>query len=69
MKMQAARDLNHINPPMGSVPMDVDDHNKVKLEIFAEEVLDKIVTQSGNSGRIYLPPAWIGHRVKIVRTA
>ncbi|HKZ64104.1 MAG TPA: DUF2080 family transposase-associated protein, partial [Thermoplasmata archaeon] len=25
------------------------------------------VSKSGNSGRIYLPPDWIGKRVKIIR--
>ena len=65
--MQSAIDLNRINVPIESMQLDLNDHNKVKLEIFAEEVLDKIVTQSGNSGRIYLPPKWIGHKVKIVR--
>jgi len=69
MKMQSIIDFNSIKASMESTQMSVDAHNKVRLEIFAEEVLDKIVTQSGNSGRIYLPPTWIGHRVKIVRTA
>jgi len=22
---------------------------------------------SGNSGRVYLPPDWVGHRIKIIR--
>ena len=41
--------------------------NKVKFEIYGEEMLDKVVKASGNSGRVYLPPDWIGHKVKIVR--
>jgi putative transposon-encoded protein len=41
--------------------------NKVKFEIFGEEMLEKEVKLSGNSGRVYLPPDWVGHRVKIVR--
>ena len=41
--------------------------NKVKFEIYGEELLDKVVKASGNSGRVYLPPDWIGHKVKIVR--
>jgi hypothetical protein len=41
--------------------------NKVKLEIFGEEMIAKIVVMSGNSGRAYLPPGWFGHKVKIVR--
>jgi len=40
---------------------------KVKFEIFGEEMLEKEVKLSGNSGRIYLPPDWIGKHVKIVR--
>ena len=41
---------------------------KVKFEIFGEEMLEKEVKLSGNSGRIYLPPEWIGKHVKIIRT-
>jgi putative transposon-encoded protein len=40
---------------------------KVKFEIFGEEMLEKQVKLSGNSGRIYLPPDWVGKHVKIVR--
>jgi putative transposon-encoded protein len=40
---------------------------KVKFEIFGEEMLEKEVKSSGNSGRVYLPPDWVGHHVKIVR--
>lgn len=40
---------------------------KVKFAVFGEEMIEKEVKLSGNSGRIYLPPAWIGHRVKIVK--
>jgi len=40
---------------------------KVKFEIYGEEMLDKVVKASGNSGRVYLPPDWVGHQVKIVR--
>jgi putative transposon-encoded protein len=39
----------------------------VKFEIFGEEMIDKVVKLSGNSGRVYLPPDWVGHRVKIIR--
>lgn len=41
---------------------------KVKFEIFGEEMLEKEVKLSGNSGRIYLPPEWVGKHVKIIRT-
>ena len=42
-------------------------HKMVKFEVFGEEMLEKQVKLSGNSGRIYLPPDWVGHRVKVVR--
>ncbi len=42
-------------------------HQKVKFEVYGEEMLEKKVRASGNSGRIYLPPDWVGHRVKIIR--
>lgn len=41
--------------------------DKVKFEVYGEEMLEKIVKQSGNSGRVYLPPEWIGKHVKIIR--
>ncbi len=41
--------------------------SKVKFEVYGEEMLEKVVSLSGNSGRIYLPPDWVGHQVKIVR--
>lgn len=40
---------------------------KVKFVAFGEEMLEKKVSLSGNSGRIYLPPDWVGHHVKIIR--
>jgi len=45
-----------------------EDSNKVKFEIFGEEMLEKEVKLSGNSGRVYLPPDWVGKHVKIIRT-
>lgn len=41
---------------------------KVKFEIFGEEMIEKTVKLSGNSGRVYLPPTWVGHNVKIIRS-
>ena len=40
---------------------------KVKFEIYGEEMIEKQVKLSGNSGRVYLPPDWVGRKVKIVR--
>jgi putative transposon-encoded protein len=42
-------------------------HNKVKFKIYGEELIEKIVNSSGNSGRVYLPPEWIGTKVKVIR--
>jgi putative transposon-encoded protein len=41
---------------------------KVKFEVYGLEMIEKEVKQSSNSGRIYLPPDWIGKHVKIIRT-
>ena len=41
--------------------------DRVKFEVFGEEMLEKVVKQSGNSGRVYLPPDWVGKHVKIIR--
>ena len=40
---------------------------KVKFEVYGEEMVEKIVKLSGNSGRVYLPPDWVGCCVKIIR--
>ena len=40
---------------------------RVKLEIYGEEMVEKIVKLSGSSGRVYLPMVWVGRRVKIIR--
>lgn len=39
----------------------------VKFELYGIEMIEKDVRASGNSGRIYLPPNWIGCKVKIVK--
>ena len=39
----------------------------VKFEIYGEEMIEKLVKSSGNSGRVYLPPDWVGRHVKIIR--
>lgn len=43
------------------------ERRKVKFEIYGEEMIEKRVKSSGNSGRVYLPPNWVGHQVKIIR--
>jgi putative transposon-encoded protein len=30
-------------------------------------MIEKEVKKTGNSGRIYLPPGWVGRHVKIIR--
>ena len=42
-------------------------YSKVKFEVYGEEMIEKETKLSGNSGRVYLPPDWVGHRVKIIR--
>jgi len=40
---------------------------RAQFIVEGHEMVEKVVKPSGNSGRIYLPPDWIGKRVKIVR--
>lgn len=40
---------------------------RVKFEVYGEEMIEKQVKASGNSGRIYLPPNWVGHTVKVIK--
>jgi len=42
--------------------------HKVKFEVYGEEMLEKEVKCSGNSGRVYLPPEWVGKHIKVIRT-
>lgn len=39
---------------------------EVKIELTGFEMLEKAVTKSGNSGRVYVPIEWVGKRVKII---
>jgi putative transposon-encoded protein len=56
------------NPKDDKEPLVDLPNNKVKFEIYGEEMIEKRVKSSGNSGRVYLPPNWVGHKVKIIRT-
>jgi putative transposon-encoded protein len=63
---------NQEKPPTRDLPSRASDEallagNKAKFEVFGEEMIEKEVKQSGNSGRVYLPPDWIGKHVKIIR--
>ena len=54
-------------PASGLLPSSTNVHNKAKFEVYGEEMIEKEVKQSGNSGRVYLPPEWVGKHVKIIR--
>jgi putative transposon-encoded protein len=43
------------------------DGSQAKIEIFGQEMIEKRVRASASSGRVYLPPDWVGHKVKIIR--
>ncbi|MEW5912025.1 MAG: DUF2080 family transposase-associated protein [Thermodesulfobacteriota bacterium] len=51
--------------PPGEAPGE--SRHKAKFEVYGEEMIEKEVKQSGNSGRVYLPPEWVGKNVKIIR--
>ncbi|MBW1779652.1 MAG: DUF2080 family transposase-associated protein [Deltaproteobacteria bacterium] len=48
-------------------PVPIEAKGSVRLEIYGEEVVERVVKLSGNSGRVYLPMVWVGCRVKVVR--
>ena len=60
--MADKKDMKHENNAEAA-----DTKAKVKFEVYGEEMLEKEVKLSGNSGRVYLPPDWVGHQVKIIR--
>lgn len=41
-------------------------HRQAKYEVYGEEMIEKEVKQSGNSGRVYLPPEWVGKNVNVI---
>jgi len=55
------------DPKFELPPSSINIQNKVKFEVYGEEMIEKEVKQSGNSGRVYLPPEWVGKHVKIIR--
>ena len=57
--------INAERPTGNEYPTTVD--SKIRFEIFGKEMLVREVKASGNSGRAYMPKAWIGKRVKIIR--
>ena len=40
---------------------------KPRFRVLGEEMIEKEVKPSGNSGRVYLPLNWVGKHVKIIR--
>jgi putative transposon-encoded protein len=40
---------------------------KTKFAVLGEEMIEKEVKSSGNSGRIYLPLEWVGKHIKVIR--
>lgn len=40
---------------------------KAEFRVYGEEMIEKEVRPSGKTGRIYLPPDWVGKHVKIIR--
>ncbi len=38
----------------------------VQMNMEGFEMLEKTAVKGGNSGRIYVPPSWIGKKVRIV---
>lgn len=48
-------------------PDSKNNNGMVKFEVYGQEMIEKKVKLSGNSGRVYLPPDWVDHHVKIIR--
>jgi putative transposon-encoded protein len=49
------------------IPDPKKERERIKFIVYGEEMVERIVKTSGNSGRIYLPPNWVGCWVKIIR--
>jgi putative transposon-encoded protein len=39
---------------------------EMEIKINGFQIIEKVVKQSGNSGRVYVPIEWVGKRVKVV---
>ena len=64
METAVVKPVNTDHSPRGKAEAAL---RKVKFEVYGEEMLEKEVKPSGNSGRVYLPPDWVGCRVKVIR--
>ncbi len=60
-------DKNQTETPLAEEETKPVSQARVKFEVYGEEMIEKEVKSSGNSGRIYLPPNWVGHTVKIIK--
>ncbi|WP_155320143.1 DUF2080 family transposase-associated protein [Desulfosarcina alkanivorans] len=58
-KLDPAATVNAQEPP-GTRP-------RAEFRVYGEEMIEKEVRPSGKTGRIYLPPDWVGKHVKIIR--
>jgi hypothetical protein len=61
--LKSEKNPNEINRK----PEDPDKPPKTRFGIFGEEMIEKEVKPSGNTGRVYLPLDWVGKHVKIIR--
>ena len=66
-RVEKTRGKRRIPIPSSTINTTWKSRERAKFEVFGEEMIEKEVKQSGNSGRVYLPPDWIGKHVKIVR--
>lgn len=39
---------------------------EMEIKINGFQIIEKVVKQSGNSGRVYVPIEWVGRKVKVV---
>jgi putative transposon-encoded protein len=68
MNETGSRDQRHVRDKSPSLEEEKTARQKVKFEVYGEEMLEKVVKYSGNSGRVYLPPEWVGKHIKVIRT-
>ena len=52
---------------ISATAIDADKFQRSKFGIYGEVLIDNKVKKSGNCGRVYLPPNWVGKQVKIIR--
>jgi len=39
----------------------------IKIEVYGKAMIERKVGSSGKTGRIYVPPGWVGHEVRVIR--